>query len=160
MWLIWRFYHKHQRSWISREGPSSYLVLAGVVHSLKDISMTSSPLSKLSRLSSDVGCFSMSTDDIDCFPLPGDVSMFFDVAVVWLMLLLVVDDVANRLSHRRRSYAILLAIFLKPILVPVNGGCCLVKNMLRQVKLTRNSLESNTVEWESRQFADFNFPLH
>lgn len=94
-----------------------YFAFAGVVHSLNDISMTSSPLSKLVNTSSDGCAFSLSIDDADCLSTAGDVSRFLDEAIeVWLLLK--VHDAVKRLSHRRKSYAILLAIFLKPMLVP------------------------------------------
>jgi hypothetical protein len=96
----------------------TFASFAGVVHSLKDISITSSPLSKL-QISSGGGAFSLSIDDIDCFSFVGEVCVIFDVVIALLLpMLFALLGVARRLSHRRRSYAILLAIFLKPILVP------------------------------------------
>lgn len=105
------------------------------MHSLNDISMTSSPLSKLVKTSSDGGCaFSLSIDDTDCLSIAGDVSTFLDEAIeVWL-LLKPVHDAVKRLSHRRRSYAILLAMFLKPMLVPVGRKLKLNRKLRRKLK--------------------------
>lgn len=100
--------------------------------------MTSSPLSKLVKTSSDGGrAFSLSIDDTDCLSIAGDVSTFLDEAIgVWL-LLKPVHDAVKRLSHRRRSYAILLAIFLKPMLVPE------IRLNLTPLRESRGSLQTS-----------------
>lgn len=125
--------------------------------------MTSSPLSKLVRTSSDGACiFSLSIDDTDCLSMAGDVSTFLDEAIEEWLLLKPVHDAVKRLSHRRRSYAILLAIFLKPMLVPEEREKRNeIESFVNRLKfLTGNALESNAVERKSRKLANFNFPLH